>query len=185
MTPILWTVAALIAGLLTIVIATRLSLKRRPPLEMPAGESLPSTPLQRWARACLALGLLLSAAAAAMVFGFGPDRWYHDDPVRLTVTALMLAAIVVLGFFSMRVGRWSARGDAALDERDRAIFDRAPSAQRVGLLVMLAVWTIGLTEAFSGTKLVPVVYIYLVFWSCLLVDLLALPIGVLFGYRRN
>jgi hypothetical protein len=147
---ILWTIAALAAGLLAIV-----------------------------------LGLIFSAAAAALVLSFGPKTYYEEDGVRLTVTALLLAAITVLAFFSVRVRSWVAREDAALDERDRAIFGRAPAAQSVAMLVTLAVWIVGLQETFLSTRLVPMVYLYLVFWSCLLVNLLGLPIGVLLGYRRD
>jgi hypothetical protein len=185
MSVLLWTVAALAAGLLAILIATRVALKSRPPLTLPPGERLPSTPLQRLARACLALGSLFAAAAAAVVVRVGPKTFYDDDRVRLFVTALMLASIAVLGFFGARVGQWLARGETVLDERDREIFGRAPAAQSLAVVVTLAVWIVALQETFLGTRLVPMVYLYLVFWSCVIVNLLALPIGVLLGYRRN
>lgn len=185
MPPILWTCAALVAGLLTILIATRIALKTRPPLRLPPGERLPSTPLQRMARWSIALGSVLSAAAAAVVVNFGPRTFYDDERVRLTVTALLLAAILVFASFSFRVRAWVARDDDALDERDRAIYGRAPAAQSVAMIVTLAVWIVGLQESFVSTRLVPMVYLYLVFWSCLIVNLVALPIGVLLGYRRD
>jgi len=184
-TMILWTVAALAAGLLAIVIVTRLAIRSRPPLRLPPGERLPSTPLQRLAYWCLSLGSLFSAAAAVLVVRFGPRTYYGDDRVRLGVTALLLAAIVVLAFFGMRARHWVAREDPALDERDRAILGRAPAAQAVAMLVTLAVWVVGLQQAFLSTRLVPMVYLYLVFWSCLVVQGLALPVGVLLGYRRD
>ena len=182
---ILWTVAALAAGLFAIVLAMRLALRGRPPLALPPGERLPSTPLQRLARWSIALGSLFSVAAAAVVLSVGPRTFYDDDRVRLTVTALLLAAIAVFALFSMRVGGWVRREDATLDERDRAIFGRAPAVQPVAMLVTLAVWIVGLQETFLATRLVPMVYLYLVFWSCLIVNLLALPVGVLLGYRRD
>ncbi len=185
MTLVLWTVAALAAGLLVIVLAARHSLKGRPPLVLASGERLPSTPLQRLARWCIAVGMLFSAAAAALVVGFGPLTFYDDDRVRLTVTLLLLAAVLVFAFFSIRVRHWIAREDAALDERDHGIFVRAPATQSVAVLVTLAVWLVALQETFLNTRLVPMVYLYLVFWSCLVVNLLALPVGVLLGYRRD
>lgn len=182
---ILWTIAALASGLLAIVVATRLAMRGRPPLALPPGERLPSTPLQRLARGCVLLGSLLSASAGAVVIRFGPLTFYDDDRVRLTVTALLLASLCALAFFSFRVGHWVRRGDGALDERDRGIFERAPAAQSGAVLVTLAVWIIGLQETFISTRLVPFAHLYLVLWSCLIVNLLALPIGVLFGYRKD
>jgi hypothetical protein len=185
MTLILWTIAALVAGLLAIVFATRLTLKGRPALALPPGERLPSTPLQRLARWCIVGGSLFSVAAAVLIVSFGPKTYYGDERIRLTVTALLLAAIAVFAFFSLRVSRWVAREDALLDERDRAIYARAPVAQSVAMLVTLAVWLVGLQESFASTRLVPMVYLHLVFWSCIVVNLLALPVGVLLGYRRD
>lgn len=185
MAVILWTVVAIAAGMLAIIITMRLALKSRPPLELGAGERLPATPLQRLARWCIAGGSLLSAAAAGLVIRFGPQTFYDDDRLRLAVTALLLAAMAVLAFFSLRLRLWAARDEAALDERDQAIFGRAPAAQSVAMLTTLAVWVIALQETFLSTRLVPMVYLYLVFWSCLIVNLLALPIGVLFGYRKD
>jgi hypothetical protein len=185
MSLILWTVAALAGGLLAIALAQRIAQKGRPALALPPGESLPSTPLQRLARWCIGGGLLFSATAAALVVFFGPQAYSDNDGTRLTITAFLLATIAVLALFSMRVRRWASRGDARLDERDRAIFERAPSAQSAAMLVTLAVWIVGLQETFLSTRLVPMVYLYLVFWSCTIVHLLALPVGVLLGYRRD
>lgn len=185
MTVILWAAGAIVAGLLAIVVVMRLALRRRPPLHLEPGESLPSTPLQRLAGWCIAGGSLLSVAAAALIMRFGPEAFYDDNRIRLAITALLLAAIAVLALFSLRVRHWVAREDAALDERDQAIFGRAPAAQSIAMLMTLAVWVVGLQETFLRTRLVPMVYLYLVFWSCLIVNLLALPIGVLLGYRRD
>jgi hypothetical protein len=182
---IVWAIAALAAGLLAVVIAARPALEPRAPLALPPGERLPSTPLQRLARWSIAGGLLFAAAAAALVVGAGVARFDDDGHVRLTVTALLLCSIAVLGFFGIRTRSWVARGDDALDERDQAILGRAPAAQAVAMLVTLAVWIVGLQQTFPATRLVPVIYLYLVFWSCVVVDLVALPVGVLLGYRRS
>ncbi len=44
---------------------------------------------------------------------------------------------------------------------------------------------IGLVEHFHSAGAVPLFYMYLIFWSCLIVNLMALPIGILIGYRRQ
>jgi len=185
MTPILWTAAALAAGIAALALAMRIALGGRPPLDLAPGERLPSTPLERMARWSIALGLLPSLLAAGLVLRFGPTASYDDDRVRLAVLLLMLGAVLAFAAFSIQAGRWAAREDGSLDERDRAILGRAPTAQSVAVLVTLAVWTIGLHETFIDTRLVPTVYLQLMFWSCVVVNLLALPVGVLFGYRRD
>jgi len=43
----------------------------------------------------------------------------------------------------------------------------------------------GLVEHFHSAGAVPLFYMYLIFWSCLIVNLMALPIGILIGYRRQ
>ena len=77
------------------------------------------------------------------------------------------------------------REDGQLDERDRAILGRAATAQAAGILITLAIWTVGLSETFHAAGAVPVFYLYLVFWSCVVVHLLGLPVGILLGYRRS
>jgi hypothetical protein len=114
----------------------------------------------------------------------GADRTYTDDGARWLFTALVLAAVAVAGGADIWV-KQKARVGKLLDERDEAILARAPRAQSVAVLLTLAVWVIGLTEQFRGAGGVPVFYLYLLFWSCLLVNLLALPVGILAGYRRS
>ena len=72
-----------------------------------------------------------------------------------------------------------------VDERDRAILSGSSGLQSGAVLTTLVVWVIGLTESFHAVGAVPLYYLNLVFWSCLVVNLLALPLGVLLGYRRS
>ncbi len=62
---------------------------------------------------------------------------------------------------------------------------RASLAQSVAMLLTLAVWVVGVTETFRATHLVPSVHLYLLFWSCVIANLAALPVGILLGYRRG
>lgn len=185
MTVILWLVAALVAALGVLFAAAWLSQGRQPPIELPAGAAIPTTPLQRLARLTLGVGLGFASAAATLVASQGPQAFAESDRVRLSATALILAAVGVLGWFGIRAGIWARRDDGTLDERDQAILARAPAGQSVAILVILAAWVIALTETHRLTGLVPSIFLYLIFWSCVLVSLLALPIGVLVGYRRS
>ena len=101
------------------------------------------------------------------------------------MTGLLLASMVVLVAPTLLVGTWAGREDGRLDERDRAILARAPAGQAAAMLVVLAVWMIALTESFRGEPGIPGVFLNLIFWSCLLVSLLASNVGILIGYRRT
>ena len=98
---------------------------------------------------------------------------------------LLLAILVVVGGATIWLKAQIGREDGALDERDEAILGRASATQAGAILVTLVIWTIGLAEHFHEAGAVPVSYLYLICWCCIVVHLLGLPVGVLIGYRRG
>jgi hypothetical protein len=182
---ILWTIIALALVAGAIAIAANQTRSIVPPLDLPPGETLPATPVQRLVRWALLVGLILMTAAGVVIAAVGPIQYFDDDTVRLAVTALLIASLFVLAAPSLVAGIWAARGAGVLDERDRAILARAPAGQAGAILVVLAVWMIALQETYRGEAGIPHVYLYLVFWSCLLVSLVASNVGILLGYRRS
>ncbi|HSW29199.1 MAG TPA: hypothetical protein VLH75_06850 [Longimicrobiales bacterium] len=180
---VLWAILALVVGLAAIVVKARLAVPPRPPL--PPDVELPDTPLQRTSRLSLGAGLVLAAFACGVVVVHGPEATMADDRVRLLFTALLMAILVALSGASIRLKVQAGREGGMLDERDRAILDRAPAVQGAGTILTLAVWTVGLMVRFHGAGAVPLDYVVLLFWSCLVVHLLALPVGILMGYRRS
>jgi purine-cytosine permease-like protein len=182
---ILWSILAVVLVLGVIAVARYHSRSILPPLVLPPGETLPTAPLQRLVRWSLALGVVPMAAAAVLVAWYGPTEYSADDAVRLLVTGLLLASLIVLAVPTLLASAWATRDDDRLDERDRAILARAPAGQAGAILVLLAVWVIALTETFRGEPGIPSVFLTLMFWSCLLVSLLASNVGILLGYRRS
>ena len=77
------------------------------------------------------------------------------------------------------------RDDGTLDERDHEILSGSQSLRSAAILITLVIWLIGLQETFRAEGAVPIAYLYLVFWSCLVVSLLEFPLGILVGYRRQ
>lgn len=181
---ILWGVIALGVAFVALYVVVGRARRRLPPIELPAGERMPVTALQRLAGMTLLWSLLLTLAAAAVVVYFGPRAW-DSDSVRLTATGLLLAALAVFTVYLARIRMWTLRDDGTLDERDRAILATAPVGQAPAMLVTLAAWLIGLIETYHGGQMVPAVFLYLIFWSCLMVSVLALLTGVMLGYRRS
>jgi hypothetical protein len=182
---VLWAVAAFVAGMLALAIVARREIGAQPALALPPGESLGSTALQRLARRYLWLGVGPVALAAAIVVWVSPQTFYERDAVRIVVTLLLVLGLFVLAGFAIQAGAWSRRRAGPLDERDREILEKAPRVEGGPMLVTLALWVVGLQQTFWSAGAVPLVYLYLIFWSLLMVKALALPIGVLIGYRRS
>ena len=182
---ILWIVAGLLVAGIFVFAASLRTRRLLPPVELPPGEKLPKTPMQRLAGWTLLIVILLTAAAAAMVAYHGPQVWWDSDPVRLTVTFLEIAALFVYLAFTMGLRSLEARVDGSFDERDTAILARASAGVGGAMMVITAVWMIVLTESYRDTRLIPSYYLYLIFWSVVLTNVIASIAGILLAYRRN
>lgn len=185
MPAVLWLVLALVAAFGVVAVSARRARRTLPALELPPGESLPPTPLQRLALQSLIAASGLAAVGAGLVVYLGPQRLSDDTAIRLIVTGLALAALAVAALVPIRAGRWAAADAGRMDERDRAILAGASSSQSGAILITLAVWMIGLAEAFRSAGAVPTVYLFLVFWSCVLINMFALLGGIVLAYRRS
>jgi hypothetical protein len=182
---VLWIVLALGAAAVWSYMVVRRTQGIMPRITMPAGESLPMTAMQRVAWQALAPTLVLTFAAAAMVAYHGVEVAWDNDRVRLTVTVLLIAALGGYTYFITRLRIWLTRDEGTLDERDRAILASAPAGQAPAMMVALAAWMISLIERYHATHLVPSAYLYAIFWTLLMVSILASLLGVLIGYRRT
>jgi len=75
-------------------------------------------------------------------------------------------------------------GTDVSDERDLRVLDRAPRVQSVAMILTLAAWLTFLTLRYHGAGAVPMVFVYLIFFSSLIAYSLGLSLGVLMGYRK-
>ena len=129
----------------------------------------------------LALGGAFAVAFAAVFAAWGGiTEFDRNAGFRLTIDFLMLGALVV----NLVVVNIPIRNRRLADERDIAVFDRAPRVQWLAVIFTLVGWVIGLTEYYHSTRLVPSVWLYVVFMSVLIVSTLAQSLGILVGYRR-
>jgi len=94
----------------------------------------------------------------------------------LIVYAVLMASILRF--------RRSGKGKVSVDERDIAILNRAPIIQLWAIIISLIVWAIGLTEAYWDQGTVPIMYMFIIFFSSLVVSTLAQSLGILIGYWR-
>lgn len=180
-----WIIAALLIVALLVYMASRRTRRLLPPIELPEGEKVPVTNLQRYAGWTLFVVVVLSALAAGMVVYHGPEVWWENDPVRLTVTMVLIVALGVYLAFSIGIKNLESRSDGSFDERDSAILSGSYAGVGGAMMGVLAIWMIALTETYHETRLIPSYYLYLVFWTCVITNVIASVAGILLGYRRS
>jgi hypothetical protein len=138
-------------------------------------------PMQK--RAWWGLGVGLAFAIAYFIVFFtmgGVAKFDSDTSYRLIIDALAIGALIV----NLVVVNVPMRRRDMADERDIKVIDWAPRVQWLAVIFTLVAWTIGLTERYHATGLVPSVYLYVVFLSVLLVSTIAQSAGILLGYWR-
>jgi hypothetical protein len=171
---------AITLAVVVLAIGARLVFPRR---EASADEPLPWTALQKRSCIALALGVVGMVTLVAVFAVRGLDSYDRDASTRVAVYLLMLLGMGT----GLAIMPRSIRGARRpwVDERDLRILERAPAFQGVAVIAVLAVWMIGLTEAFHDAGAIPVVFPSLIFFSAVYVHVVALALGILIGYRRG
>jgi len=179
-----WIVVGLLIVSIVVYLSSLRTRRRLPVIELPEGESLPITPLQRYSGLTLITVATFSAIAAAIVIYHGPQVWWDNDSVRLTVTFLLLAGLVAYLIFIITISAMEKRGDGSFDERDSSILASSYAGVGGAMMTVIAIWMVALTETFHDTGLVPTYFLYLIFWSCVMTNVIASIAGILLAYRR-
>jgi hypothetical protein len=129
----------------------------------------------------LVIGVAAFGAIAAILTTKGVLTYWEDDDLRLLVLGIFMAGLLGsmvvtnLPLIQLRVRQ-------QLDERDRDVLARAPAAQTTLVILGLATWVITLAERFHDAGAVPVVYLYVMFGSIILLMMIGQSLGVLLGY---
>jgi len=138
-------------------------------------------PLQKRAWYGLAIGLVFAVALLAVFIIKGGISTFNEDVgFRVIIDALWVGGLVA----NLIVVNLTLRKRGMVDERDRLIMDRAPRVQWLAVVFSLVAWTIALTEVYWDQGQIPVIFLYLIFMSILIVSTLAQSIGILIGYWR-
>lgn len=142
---------------------------------------VPMPSMQRSALAGFVLGVAMFGVISWILSTRGAMTYWEDDGLRLLVLGLFLVGLigtaVVTNLPILRAG-----SKAGLDERDQAVIARAPTAQATLVLLALAAWMVVLGERFHDEGAVPVVYLYLIFGSAVLLMMIGQSLGILLGY---
>ena len=138
-------------------------------------------PLQKRALYGLIFGIAWAVAIIVVfIMRGGVNAFNVDVEFRLIVDGLWVGGLVVyLVLFRTIIGR---RGK--FDERDKLILDRSPKVQWMAVIVALVVWVIALSQAYHDVGHVPVVFLFLILISSLIVSSIAQSVDILIGYRR-
>jgi len=157
---------------------------RKPELTAEELADMAGTPmpvLQKRAWWGLAIGVAALATASVMVATRGAVEYWENDGFRLTVMGIFIAGLLGSALVThLPLVGLEARG--GLDERDRAVLARAPTAQATLMLLGLAGWLVALGQKFHEAGAVPMVYLYLMFGSLVLLMMIGLSVGILLGY---
>jgi len=156
--------------------------KQRSPT-LKAIDGLPMTRLQRRAWWSLGIGLSFVAAIVGLIVARGVEAYAHEPSMQLTILLLFIGAVMA-SLLIDPFGLPRKDGSDGSDERDRRVLDRAPRAQSVVMILTLAAWLVYLTIRYRGSGEVPMVFLYLIFFSSLIAYSLGLALGVLLGYRK-
>lgn len=126
--------------------------------------------------------LLQRRAWSSLIIGtFGADTYWEDDNLRLVVVGIFLVGLAAY-VAVLLVPLLSGVGGPDLDERDRAVLGRAGTMQTGALFITMAIWVVTLGESFHDQGAVPMVYLYLIFGSLVIVSIIGQAAGILFGY---
>jgi hypothetical protein len=136
-------------------------------------------PLQKRAFYGLLFGVVWAIAIIAVfILKGGAAAFNEDDNFRLTMDGIWIGGLVVYLALLYPV----LRKRNLVDERDKLIYDRSPRTQWMAVIFALVAWVIGLAEGYHTQGQVPVVFLYLMFFSVLIVSAIAQCIGILLGY---
>jgi peptidoglycan/LPS O-acetylase OafA/YrhL len=138
-------------------------------------------PLQKRAWWGLGVGLAF-AIAFVLVFVLmgGIQTFDADQTFRIIIDALLIGALIANGV----IVNVPLRNPKIVDERDIRIVERAPRVQWLAVVFTLVAWVIALNEVYHTTRLIPAVYLYVIFMSILIVSTLAQCLGIVLGYWR-
>jgi len=138
-------------------------------------------PLQKRALYGLIFGIVWAVAIIVVfIMRGGVNAFNVDVGFRLIVYGLWIGGLVVY----LILFRMIMRKSGQFDERDKLIMDRAPRVQWWAVIIALVVWMITLSEVYHDVGQIPVVFLFLIFMSSLIVSMIAQSVGILVGYRR-
>ena len=142
------------------------------------------TPLQKRALLGLAIGVVMAAAILVVFIVKGVTAYDEDTGMRLIVMGLFVGGLALYALTLSSTRRKPGQAEVSRDERDEVIMRNAVNVQLWSVIISLVVWMIVLSEIYWDRGQMPVIFLFLMAMSSLIVNMLAQAIGILIGYRR-
>ena len=142
------------------------------------------TPLQKRAWFGLAIGVVMVAAILAVFIVKGVAAYDEDKGMRLIVMGLFVGGLALYALTFSFTRRKLGQAGILRDERDEVVMRKAVNVQLWSVIISLVVWMIVLSEIYWDRGQMPVIFLFLIAMSSLIVNMLAQAIGILIGYRR-
>jgi len=138
-------------------------------------------PLQKRALYGLVFGVIWAIVIVVVFILKGGVSTFNDDQgFRLIIDGLWVGGLIVYLLLFETIGR----KPSLLDERDRLIMAKTPRVQWLAVIFSLVAWVIALTESYQDAGQIPVIFLYLIFMSIIIVSSVAQSVGILIGYWR-
>jgi len=138
-------------------------------------------PLQKRALYGLVIGIAWTIAIIAVfILKGGISTFNEDQGFRLIIDGLWIGGLIA----NLVLFKTIVRRPGQVDERDKSIMDRSARVQWLAIIFSLAAWMVALSEAYHSQGQIPVVFLYLIFMSTLIVSTVAQSAGILIGYWR-
>jgi small-conductance mechanosensitive channel len=147
-----------------------------------AGAPMPALQKRAWGGLVSGLGTL--GIIMAILFNRDAAEYWENDDLRLLVVGIFIGGLLLHAAVSILPLVREER-ESGIDERDRSVLGRAATTQSALVLLGLAAWVLYLARRFHDQGVVPVVYLYLIFGSIILVNQIGQSLGILIGYWRG
>jgi hypothetical protein len=138
-------------------------------------------PLQKRALYGLIFGILWAVAIIVIFILMGGVTAYDEDiTFRSIVIGVWIGGLIAYLILFETVRKKPEK----VDERDRLVITQAGTTQWWAVIFTLVIWVISLSEIYHEQGQVPVIFLYLIFISILIVSMIAQSLGILIGYWR-
>jgi hypothetical protein len=142
------------------------------------------TPQQKRAWYGLAIGIVWTLAIVAVFVVKGATAFDEESGMRAMVYGLFIAGVLAYVAMLYITGWRMRREGVIMDERDRLILRKVPVYQMFAVLFTLAGWAIALNEVYREEGQIPVVFVWIMFYSAIIANMVFASAGTLIAYWR-
>jgi hypothetical protein len=139
-------------------------------------------PLQKRALLSFLIGFAFTIALVVVLLLEGDVNAFNSDETLRWITYAALIGVPLTYLILIDI---TLRKPTQLDERDRLIILKSGRVQWLAVIFTMVAWTVSLTEIYHDQGQIPIVFVSLVFFSILIISILAQSLGILIGYWRE